>query len=191
MSTAPPASPTTPPLEAATIPSQHTIDPHRERKQLSILAAGCGFAILSGLITRRAVLRRVNWAKPTYFRQNDGHPDHKFDSGLEALEALSVATVNVFSWTIVIAGGTMWATDTSGVQEARDKLRVKLGLNENEQKGSQAIVGRWIQAAKFWKSTKPPAEPASESTQPTGSELVNPKTILEKAQSLDTGRREG
>jgi hypothetical protein len=192
MSTASTSSLTTPQPEAVATPSQHVVDPKRERKQLSILAAGCGFAILSGLITRRAVLRRIKWAKPTYFRQNDGHPEHKFDAGLEAFEAFSVATVNVFSWSLVIAGGTMWATDTSGIHEAREKLRVRLGMNENEQKGSQAIVGQWLEAAKFWKTSKPLVEPAAiESAQPSIPEPSEQKHALEKPLLLDTSRREG
>lgn len=80
------------------------------------------------------------------------HPETPIDGGLEALEAMSVATVNVFSWSILLAGGMMWATDTASVQEVRDRLRVRLGVSEEEQKGGQEVVGEWIEAAKVWKS---------------------------------------
>jgi hypothetical protein len=136
------------------LPENTLIDPRRERKQFTIFLAGCGFSLLSAMITRRAVVRRMNWAKPTYFRQNNMHPEQKVDASLEAMEALSVATVNVFSWGIFFVGGAMWATDTSGINEVRTKLRVRLGLKEEEQKGSQKQVGEWLEAAKFWKSGK-------------------------------------
>lgn len=63
-----------------------------------------------------------------------------------------MATVNVFSWGIFWAGGLLWAFDISGVQEMRDRLRVRLGLSSDEQKGGQQIVGQWIEAAKPWKA---------------------------------------
>lgn len=70
------------------------------------------------------------------------------------MEALSVATVNVFSWGIFFAGGVMWASDTSGIDEIRQRLRVRLGLSEQEQKDSQEVVGEWIEAAKPWNAFK-------------------------------------
>jgi hypothetical protein len=142
----------------AAVPETTALSRDRERKQVTIFLAGCGFTLFSALITRRAVARRIRWARPTYFQQNNMHPEQKIDGGLEALEALSVATVNVFSWSIVFVGGMMWATDTSSIQEIRDRSRVRIGLSEDEQKGSQAMVGEWIDAAKVWKRGKNPKE---------------------------------
>jgi hypothetical protein len=129
------------------------IDPRRERKQLTIFFAGCGFSLISALIARRGVIRRVNWARPTFFRQNHMHPEQKINGALEAMEAFSVATVNVFSWSILLTGGVMWATDTANIDEMRQRLRVRLGLKKEEQQGSQALVGEWLEAAKFWKGS--------------------------------------
>jgi len=144
-------------------------DPRRERKQLTILLAGCGFTLLSAMVTRRAVVRRINWAKPTYFRHNNMHPEGRINGSLEAMEALSVATVNVFSWAIVFVGGVMWATDTSSIDEIRARLRVRLGLEEEEQRGSQEMVGEWIEAAKIWKQGKSQEEEPKDSKSPKSS----------------------
>jgi hypothetical protein len=152
----------------------------RERKQFTIFLAGCGFTLYSALITRRAVARRMRWARPTYFQHNNMHPEQKINGALEALEALSVATVNVFSWSITFVGGMMWATDTSNIQEIRDRLRVRLGLNEEEQKGSQAVVGEWIDAAKVWKRGKSPKE---ESTKEPAPEKHSPADRSNKSDS--------
>lgn len=143
---------TPPPPPPTLIPRTAEESSRRQRKQLTVYLAGVSFTLFSALIARRAVTRRINWARPTYFRHNNMHPETPIDGGLEALEAMSVATVNVFSWSILLAGGMMWATDTASVQEVRDRLRVRLGVSEEEQKGGQEVVGEWIEAAKVWKS---------------------------------------
>jgi hypothetical protein len=119
----------------------------RTKKQLKIVLGGVYFVVISTLVTRRAVARRIKWAKPTYFRQNMHHPEQEFNSALEAAEAFAVASVNVFSWGIFFTGGAMWATDTSGIEEVRQRLRVRLNLSEDDQKGSQQIVKSWLKAA--------------------------------------------
>ena len=129
-------------------------DAERSRKQLNVMLAGTCFVFLSTFVMRRAVTRRIVWAKPTYFRQNMHHPEQNVSSGLEAIEALSVATVNVFSWGIFLTGGIMWATNTSGLVEVKERLRVRLGLSKEEQQDSQDIVGQWIEAAKPWNAFK-------------------------------------
>jgi hypothetical protein len=133
------------PVEDTSFLSQY-ISP-RTQKQLKIVLGGVYFVVLSTMVTRRAVARRMKWAKPTYFRQNMHHPEQEFNSGLEAAEAFSVATINVFGWGIFFTGGTMWATDTSGLDEVRQRLRVRLNLTEDDQKGSQQIVQSWLKAA--------------------------------------------
>jgi hypothetical protein len=160
----PPSGPPVTPQSSTTSPApQNDDDPsvrlRRQKKQFSVMIAGTAFIVMSTIITRRGVARRIRWAKPTYFRQNMHHPEQKFDGGLEALEALSVATVNVFSWSIFYAGGMLWALDIASLEEMRSKLRVRLGLSEEEQKGSQSVVRSWMQAANPWnlfKSRKPP-----------------------------------
>ncbi|KAF2674886.1 hypothetical protein BT63DRAFT_22889 [Microthyrium microscopicum] len=134
----------------------------RSKKQMRTMIAGAYFVIISAFITRRAIRRRIKWAKPTYFRQNMHHPEEKFDGGLEAVEAFSVATVNVFSWGIFFTGGWMWATNTSGLEEMRQRLRLKLNLSEDDQRGSQNVVRSWIEAAKPWNAFKKEKAEATE-----------------------------
>jgi hypothetical protein len=126
------------------------------------MVAGTAFVTISSIITRRAVYRRLQWSKPTFFQQNTGHPEQKINGSLEALEALSVATVNLFSWTLFYAGGLLWAFDIGSLEEMRSKLRVRLGITEIEQKDSQEIVGAWVKAAKSFNIKE------MQSTSPTG-----------------------
>lgn len=123
----------------------------RSRKQFSLVLAGTTFVFLSTAITRRAVVRRINWARPLYFHPNNQPTNKKINGGLEALEALSVATVTAISWTVMLTGGLFWALDISSLNELRTRVRGRLGLTEVEQKESQAAVQEIIDAAKPWK----------------------------------------
>jgi hypothetical protein len=160
-----------------------------EKKNLTLLMAGTAFVMMSAIITRRGVARRQRWARPTYFQQNDQHPEQKVDLSLEALEALSVATVNVFSWSVFFSGGMLWALHISNLEELRSRLRVRLGITEDEQKGSQTVVRQWIEAAKPWnvfKSKKPTAETIAPSEEGPG--VAEPVKL---AKAVDRDAREG
>ena len=47
---------------------------------------------------------------------------------LEAVEALSIASINVFSWAIFLVGGGLWAFDISGFEEFRSRMRRGMGI---------------------------------------------------------------
>lgn len=51
---------------------------------------------------------------------------------MEALEALSIATINVASTSLMLTGGLLWALDISTVDEMRQKHRAKMGLLAQE-----------------------------------------------------------
>ena len=50
---------------------------------------------------------------------------------LDAYEALSIATINVISFAVMMTGGTLWAFDISSMDELRQKVsRKRLELDE-------------------------------------------------------------
>ena len=65
-----------------------------------------------------------------------------------ALEALSLATINVFSWAMVLTGLTLWSFDIQGLDDLRRKVRGGLGVdgtgrseNEVEEELEEWVVG--------------------------------------------------
>ncbi|KAI2610456.1 hypothetical protein GGR54DRAFT_376914 [Hypoxylon sp. NC1633] len=100
----------------------------RSLNQLSLFFAGAGFLTLSTFITRRAVARKLMTAAPKFYQQSN-RPVNKIqsDSSLIALEALSLATINVMGFGIMAAGGLAWAFDISNIDDLRRKARRHIG----------------------------------------------------------------
>jgi len=48
---------------------------------------------------------------------------------VEAVEALSIATINVLSFTMMMTGGLLWAFDISSLDDLRKKIRGGLGVD--------------------------------------------------------------
>lgn len=48
---------------------------------------------------------------------------------MEAFEALNLATVNVTSFAMMMAGGLLWALDISSMEELRQKVRGGMGVD--------------------------------------------------------------
>lgn len=97
----------------------------RARKQLTLFLAGASFFTLSTLITRRAVHRKHIWPKPRFYDFSNAPPSIPIIGSVEALEALQIATLNVFSFGIMIAGGLGWSFNISRVQELKTKVAKK------------------------------------------------------------------
>lgn len=57
---------------------------------------------------------------------------------MEAFDALTVASVNVFSATLMAAGGALWAFDISTVDDMRRKIRGGLGIDGGDGRESRA-----------------------------------------------------
>ncbi|KAJ9155360.1 hypothetical protein NKR23_g1822 [Pleurostoma richardsiae] len=95
----------------------------RSMKQFGLFAAGASFMMLSTLVTRRAVARKT--IVPTFYQQSTRPPTTKPEGKdpLIAVEALGLATLNVFSFAIMATGGLAWAFDVSTVEELRTKAR--------------------------------------------------------------------
>ncbi|KAL8871629.1 MAG: hypothetical protein Q9174_002578 [Haloplaca sp. 1 TL-2023] len=94
----------------------------RSRKQFSLFVAGAVCVSLSIFSTRRALLRRYHATVPLFYQQSNAPPRQPFSLQKEAVEALRIATVNVLSIAFMVGAGGLWATDTWGGQELREKL---------------------------------------------------------------------
>jgi hypothetical protein len=103
----------------------------RQNKAPVIFAAGLAFTALSLLITRRSLARRHLATKASYTNS----PAHtqaqtaKVSGAMEAMEALNIATINVFSLATLVTGGALWYFDIATMDDARRKFRGGLGVD--------------------------------------------------------------
>lgn len=59
----------------------------------------------------------------------------KPNGALDAFEALNLATINTFSAAMILAGGTLCALDINSVEDARRRLRRRMGYAEYNNDG--------------------------------------------------------
>jgi hypothetical protein len=104
--------------------------------------------LLSSFITKRAIDRRYRAIRPKFFHYSHDPPPITFNGPLEALEALSISTINVFSFGMMMVGGTCWAFDIASVQELRERTRKRLGyedaIAEEQRAGGGVMEAEWI-----------------------------------------------
>lgn len=121
----------------------------RARKQLTLFFAGASFFTLSTLITRRAVHRKHIWPKPHFYDFSNAPPSIPIVGSVEALEALQIATLNVLSFGMMVAGGLGWGFDVSGVQELKAKVartRPAVDVDRDPEEEARELEGlpEWI-----------------------------------------------
>lgn len=76
------------------------------------------------MITRRAIARKYVAGIPRFYEQsNNKAPKIGGDGGLVAVEALSLATLNVIGFGIMLTGGLSWAFDVSDIEDLRTMAR--------------------------------------------------------------------
>lgn len=149
--TPPPARPELEPREYTPVLSQRSL------RQLGLFGAGAGFLAFSILVSRRAVRRHMLKARLKYFEPNTYSllgPKAK-DGGAEAgrdpmvaFEALNLATLNVFSFAIMMAGGMSWSLDISSIDDLRRMARRSLaGVKGNPDDEAEKEVAAWIAKA--------------------------------------------
>lgn len=97
-------------------------------RQNALLYGGLIFTTLSLLVTRRALTRKHVQIHPNTFTPSNG-PAPKVDGGLEAIEALGLASLNVFSVAMATAGGLMTYFDVADLEDMRDKVRKGVGFD--------------------------------------------------------------
>ncbi|KAF2763795.1 hypothetical protein EJ03DRAFT_53708 [Teratosphaeria nubilosa] len=114
---APPPPPTVVRADAAT----------RQRRQDGLLYGGLVFTALSALITRRTLIRKRLPPPSTFSPSNT--PPPPVNGGLEAAEALGLATLNVFSIGMLALGAFMKVFDVGEIEDLRDQIRRSAGYD--------------------------------------------------------------
>ncbi|KAK8074917.1 hypothetical protein PG997_009580 [Apiospora hydei] len=139
---------------ASTRPDTRTpIFSQRSMKQLGLFFGGAVFLSLSTLITRRAVARKLRVTQPRFFIPSN-KPANKLDgdNSLIAVEALGLATLNVFGFGIMATGGLSWAFDVSTVAELRGMARKTLGEDGSRtDEEAEREVEEWVAKVLFKK----------------------------------------
>ncbi|ESZ95826.1 hypothetical protein SBOR_3768 [Sclerotinia borealis F-4128] len=115
-----------PPTAAPTTPPDSSLFSQRSRRQFGLFMGGAAFFALSAAITRRSLVRKYKSLLPKFYTPSNHVPE--FEGSMEALEALSVATVNVASGTVMFSGGLLWAFDISTFDDMQQRYRAKMGL---------------------------------------------------------------
>lgn len=100
---------------------------HRARRQNALLFGGLAFTVLSAIVTRRALARK-RIATPSSFTPSNATPP-KVDGGIEAIEALGVATLNVFSVAMLASGALMKIYDVADLEDMREAVRAGVGYD--------------------------------------------------------------
>ncbi|KAK6331004.1 hypothetical protein TWF718_003197 [Orbilia javanica] len=118
--------------QSQTLPIDHrdpTFTPfQRARKQLTLYFAGAGFLLLSVSVARRSTRRRYLATVPKYYTPNTRSTELNFNSGIDAFEALNIASLGVMSVGMMTVGAGMYLADVVNVEEMRTLLRSKYGL---------------------------------------------------------------
>ncbi|CAK7233256.1 hypothetical protein SCUCBS95973_008533 [Sporothrix curviconia] len=127
-------------LEARLQPQQRdsSLFGARSMKQLGLFFVGAGFLALSTTLTRRAVVRRKLAAELKFYSPSgtgmttltggsasaesaaaSATKEEAPSGGFMAVEALNLATLNVVSFFMMMAGGFSWALDVSSMDDLR------------------------------------------------------------------------
>jgi hypothetical protein len=112
----------------------------RTRRQIGLFVMGATFFTLSSMITRRAILKKRALIKPAYYHFSNAPPKQPVNGGLEALEALQIATINVGSIAMMWTGGLLWAFDIASLEEMRKRLRESWG----DESGAEEEWEDWL-----------------------------------------------
>ena len=119
----------------ASLPS---ITSPRSLSQLKFFFAGSAFLAVSSIITRRALVRRYKATVPRFYIPSNRPLPNTVNGHFEALEALSIATINVASFMMMMTGGALWAFDISSMDDMRRRIRRGLEVDGTERPKQQA-----------------------------------------------------
>jgi hypothetical protein len=104
------------------------VDPaRRARRQNALFFGGLGFAMLSAFVTRRSLARKRPPIPTTFTPSNAPVP--KGEGGLDAIEALGLATMNTVSAFMVAIGAGFIYWDIGDIEDLRDKVRKGVGFD--------------------------------------------------------------
>ncbi|RXG44749.1 hypothetical protein VDGE_02526 [Verticillium dahliae] len=145
----------------------------RGLKQLGLFFAGASFLVCSTLITKRAVTRKKLAALPKFYQPSHaaaGKQENP-EGSLIALEALNLATLNVFSFAVMATGGVAWAFDVSSVDDLREKARRTIrGEAGKTDEAAEREFEEWATRVLTKLGQTPAAEENSSQGKPSASE---------------------
>ncbi|KAJ5538146.1 hypothetical protein N7513_006098 [Penicillium frequentans] len=132
------------PSESSQLAQQSTPPNNRN---LKLFLGGVAFFSLSVWVTRRAsIKKRLDCIPPFYSSSLYFQP--KVNGAGEAFEALSLASLNVFSFGMMTTGAAMYALDINGLDDARRFMRVAMsgGIDESGKSDEQLEqeVTEWV-----------------------------------------------
>ncbi|KAA8912905.1 hypothetical protein FN846DRAFT_887001 [Sphaerosporella brunnea] len=119
----PPPPQPCPPKDAVPAVAEPRDETKRFLKQLALPVIGGAFLLLSMRLTRRSTVRRQLAMIPPYYHPNNQPPVNPPSGALDAVEALQLATLNVFSVAMLLVGGGAFALDVSNVEDLRERFR--------------------------------------------------------------------
>lgn len=113
---------------SATSAAVERVDPaRRARRQNALFFGGLGFAMLSAWVTRRSLIRKRPPIPSTFTPSNAALP--KGEGGLDAIEALGLATMNTVSVFMAAIGAGFIYFDIGDIEDLRDKVRKGVGFD--------------------------------------------------------------
>ncbi|KAJ6264213.1 hypothetical protein Dda_0356 [Drechslerella dactyloides] len=147
-----PASPPAPAIAPPILPTvaQDHRDPiltpfDRRRKQLTLYFAGATFLLLSTALARRSTRRRNLATIPKYYTPNTRISELTFNGGVDAFEALNIASLGVMSVGMMTVGAGMYMFDVVNVEETRRLVRSRYGWEGRKSEGEvEEELEEWI-----------------------------------------------
>jgi hypothetical protein len=124
-----PAPPPAPPAKPKPPPIQRIGPEHRVRRQNALLYGGLAFTFLSLFITRRSLVRKKLQTPPPLAPGQTAPTTTKADGSLEAVEALGLATLNVFSFAMAGIGAAATYFNVADIEDLRQGVRRGMGYD--------------------------------------------------------------
>lgn len=106
---------------------------------------GALFFALSLLTTRRALNRRFKASIPPFYTTSVYHKP-EVNGGMEAFEALHLATVNVLSFGMMASGGVLWAMGINGIEDMRAYVKKSMAQGDRESSKTDEEMEKEVEA---------------------------------------------
>jgi hypothetical protein len=113
---------------ATTSAAVERIDPaRRARRQNALFFGGLAFTMFSAFVTRRSMIRKRPPVPGSFTPSNAALP--KAEGGLDAAEALGLATINTVSVFMTAIGAGFIYFDIADIEDLREKVRKGVGFD--------------------------------------------------------------
>ncbi|PGH14349.1 hypothetical protein AJ80_05939 [Polytolypa hystricis UAMH7299] len=134
----PPQPPVTQEQQQPPPPSLQQTLKDRVPNSYRLLFGGGAFFLFSLIVTRRSLARRRISSIPPFHTSAPNYKP-KVNGGLEAFEALNIATINVVSLAMLGIGTGMVAFDINTIEDLRRKVRGGLGVDNGPERSEKEL----------------------------------------------------